>query len=268
MLHQVTSADGTVLALEQVTDGAQPLVTLSGGPTGRHNWSATAHGLGGRFAVWLADRRGRGDSGDTPPYSFEREYEDIHAIARWFGGEAAFAGHSSGALCLLGAATLDLPARELMVYEPPWPLPGRADPSDALDAMEARLAAGDPEGCLEIGLLRLVEVPRPAVEGMKRAPGWEQRVAHAHTWPREVREVERMREETDGLHDVRLRTVMLLGEQSPEHLRASTAAVADALPDATVVELPGQSHAALQTAPALVAEAILRHAMPSSVPGG
>ena len=56
------------------------------------------------------------------------------------------AAHSSGALCLLGAAARGLPAPALVIYEPPWPLPGRADPSDALDAMEVRLAAGDPEG--------------------------------------------------------------------------------------------------------------------------
>ena len=54
-------------------------------------------------------------------------------------------------------------------------------------------------------------------------------------------------------------TPMLLGEQSREHLRRSTHAVAEALPDATVVDLPGQGHAALQTAPDLVADVLLRH---------
>ncbi|MFC5139171.1 alpha/beta fold hydrolase [Actinomycetospora rhizophila] len=260
MLHHVTSPDGTVLAVERVTDGPRPLVTFSGGPTGRHNWAAVGQALDGEFEVWLADRRGRGDSGDTAPYSFEREYEDIAAIGSWFGGEAVLAAHSSGALCLLGAAAREVPAASLVVYEPPWPLPGRADPTAALDAMEERLAAGDPAGSFEIGLLRLVELPAPAVEGMKQAPGWAQRVSYAHTWPREVREVERLPADTDVLRGIRLRTVLLIGEQSPEHLRRSTAAVADVLPDATVVELPGQGHTALQTAPALVAEAIRRHA--------
>ncbi|MDD7965012.1 alpha/beta fold hydrolase [Actinomycetospora lemnae] len=209
--------------------------------------------------MWLADRRGKGDSGDTEPYSFDREHEDLRAIAIWFDGEAVLAAHSSAAVCLLGAAADGLPASTLVVDEPPWPLGGRDDPTGALDAMEARLAAGDPEGALEIGLLRLVGVPEPAPAGMKQAPGWAERVANAHTWPREGRELERMPAGTDVLRDVRLRTVMLLGEQSPEHLRRSTAAVADALPDVEVVDLPGQGHTALQTAPALVADVLRRH---------
>lgn len=267
MLHQVTSADGTVIVLERVTDGPRALVTLPGATAGRELWADAARDLDGRFEVWLADRRGKGDSGDTLPYALEREHEDIRAIADAFGGEAVFAAHSSGAVCLLGAAAGGLRAPALVVYEPPWPLPGRADPSEALDAMDARLAAGDPEGVLEIGLTRLVEVPPPVVEAMKQAPSWSRRVAHAHTWPREVREVEHV-PGTDVLRGVPSPTLLLLGGNSPEHLRASTEAVADALPDATVVDLPGQSHAALQTAPALVAEAILRHVVPPSVPGG
>ena len=103
---------------------------------------------------------------------------------------------------------------------------------------------------------------------MKQAPSWSRRVAHAHTWSREAREVERLPESPDVLRGIPSPVLLLVGGESPEHLRASTAAVADALPDATVVELPGQSHAALQTAPALVTEAILRHVLPSSVPGG
>ncbi|GAA4861468.1 alpha/beta hydrolase [Actinomycetospora straminea] len=234
-------------------------MTFAGGPTGRAVWAATARALDGRFAVWLADRRGKGDSGDTPPYSFDREHEDLRAVAIWFDGEAVLAAHSSAAVCLLGAAAGGLPASALVVYEPPWPLPGRDDPTEALDAMDARLAAGDPEGALEIGLVRLVGMPPPAVAGMKQAPGWAERVANAHTWSREGRELERLAEGTDALRDVRLRAVLLLGEQSPEHLRRSTHAVAEALPDATVVDLPGQGHAALQTAPDLVADVLLRH---------
>jgi Alpha/beta hydrolase family len=258
-LHHVRSADGTAIALEQITEGRRPLVTLPGATAGRSIWAEATRPLDGRFAVWLADRRGKGDSGDTQPYAFEREHDDLHAIATWFAGEAVFAGHSSGAVCLLGAAARGLPAAGLVVYEPPWPLPGRADDTDALDAMEARLAAGDPEGSLETGLIRLVGAPPAVVAGMKRAPSWPQRVAQAHTWPREGRELMRMPEGADVLRGIEQHTLMLLGEQSSGHLRRSTAAVAEALPDAEVVDLPGQAHAALQTAPGLVAEVLLRH---------
>jgi len=35
MLHQVTSRDGTVLALEQVTDGPTPLLRITGATAAR-----------------------------------------------------------------------------------------------------------------------------------------------------------------------------------------------------------------------------------------
>ena len=46
---------------------------------------------------------------------------------------------------------------------------------------------------------------------------------------------------------------MLSGGASPEHLRVSSRAVAAALPSATAVELRGQGHSALATAPGAVA---------------
>ena len=48
MSHQVTSADGTEIALEQVTDGPRPLVTLAGATAGRELWAEAARGLDGR----------------------------------------------------------------------------------------------------------------------------------------------------------------------------------------------------------------------------
>jgi hypothetical protein len=98
-LHHVTSADGTAIALEQITEGPRPLVTLPGATAGRGVWAEATRPLDGRFAVWLADRRGKGDSGDTEPYAFEREHDDLRAVAASFAGEAVFAAHSSWAVC-------------------------------------------------------------------------------------------------------------------------------------------------------------------------
>ncbi|MFC5060625.1 alpha/beta fold hydrolase [Actinomycetospora atypica] len=259
MIDTVRSADGTTIALQRVTDGPRPMVTLAGGPSGRASWAAAAAGLEGRFAVWLADRRGRGDSGDTPPYSFEREYDDVEALCAFLGPGTVVAAHSSGAVCTLGAAARGLRASALVLYEPPWPLTGRPDQSDVLDRMDAQVAAGDPEGALVTGLRELVRVPDAAIEGMRRTPIWAGRVANAAVWSREGRELHRMPEGTAALVGLGVPTLMLLGTESPRHLHDSTHAVADALHHATVVELSGQEHAALQTAPTLVTEAILSY---------
>lgn len=257
-LRYVISADGTPLALERVTDGPRPMLTLGGGPTGRAGWAQVAAGLEGRFAVWLADRRGKGDSGDTEPWSPEREYDDLDALCAFLGPDVVVAAHSSAALFALGAAARGLAAASLLLYEPPWPLPGRPDDTPTLDAMDALAAAGDLEGSFVLGLTGLAKLPPQGVEGYRRAPGWDERVANAATWPREGHAMMRMEPGTAALTGVGLPTVMLLGETSQDFLRAATFAVAGALGDAQVVELPGQGHAGLQTAPDLVAETILR----------
>lgn len=67
------------------------------------------------------DRRGRGESGDTPPYAVEREVEDIEALIDEAGGSAFVYSISSGAVLALEAAS-DLPTKitKLALYEPPF----------------------------------------------------------------------------------------------------------------------------------------------------
>ena len=259
MIDSVTSADGTTIVVEQVTDGARPMVTLAGGASGRASWAAAAAGLEGRFAVWLADRRGRGDSGDTPPYSFEREYDDVDALCAFLGPDTVVAGHSSGAVCALGAAARGLAPSALVLYEPPWPLAVRPEESGVLDRMDAQVAAGDAEGALVTGMRDIVGASEPAIEGMRRTPFWPSRVANVAEWTRDIREIHRMSHGTSALVGLAVPTLLLLGAESARHLHESTHAVVDALLHATVVELSGQEHAALQTGPALVTEAILAY---------
>lgn len=258
-VQTVRSADGTAIAVEQVTGGPRPMVTFAGATAGRASWAAVAAGLSGEYAVHLADRRGKGDSGDTPPYFFDREYDDLDALGAFLGPTTVMAGHSSGAVCVLGAAARGLAASAVVLYEPPWPMPGRPDDTATLDRMDAQVAAGDLEAAMVTGLRELVQVPEQAIEGMRRGPIWASRVANAATWSREGRALLAMPEGTKALAGIDLPVLMLVGSESPEHLRAATEAVAAAIPRSTVVELPGQAHAALQTAPELVTAAVLDH---------
>src|SRR3712207_322527 len=92
----VQSADGTSIAYEQ--HGAGPAVILVGGAfNDRGTVRGLAQALAPHVAATVYDRRGRGDSGDTPPYSAAREIEDLEAVIGAVGGSAAVFGHSSGA---------------------------------------------------------------------------------------------------------------------------------------------------------------------------
>jgi pimeloyl-ACP methyl ester carboxylesterase len=257
-LRRVTSADGTSIALERVTEGPALLVMVPGGPYGRRAWAVVAALLEGTHSCWLMDRRGKGDSGDTAPYSFQREYEDVATAVKSFDEPVAVAGHSSGAVCVLGAAACGTKMASLILYEPPWPDDDWHPPTAHADQMDALIAAGQAERALELGLRDMVGLPAAAVEAMRGAPGWADRVALVHTWPREVREVALLSPDLAPLQRIVAPVLLLDGETSPAHHRHATSAIAAALPNATVAELPGQGHTALLTAPQLVADAI-RH---------
>jgi len=262
-LRRVASADGTAIALERVTEGHAVLVTVPGGPNGRRAWRAVAALLEGTHSCWLMDRRGKGDSGDTAPYSLEREYEDVEAAANSFDAPVVVAGHSTGAVCALGAAARGARISGLVLYEPPWPTDDGHPPTAHADEMDELIAAGQPERALERGLEE-VGLPAAAIEAMRGGPGWADRVALVHTWPREIRAVALLSPDLTPLQRIVAPVLLLDGTVSPAHHRRATAAIAAALPDATVTELPGQGHTALVTAPRLLADAIRTFEAPAA----
>jgi pimeloyl-ACP methyl ester carboxylesterase len=70
MKDTVRSSDGTTIAFDRSGDGP-PLVLVGGALSDRSAGASLAAHLAERFTVVAYDRRGRGDSGDTPPYADE-----------------------------------------------------------------------------------------------------------------------------------------------------------------------------------------------------
>ncbi len=118
----VTSKDGTKIAYD--AKGKGPLVVcVAGALWTRVEWarSGVADLLSRSSTVLSYDRRGRGDSTDTSPYSPEREVEDIEALLGAFGGSGSLYGMSSGAaLALSAASTLGRRVERLALYEAPY----------------------------------------------------------------------------------------------------------------------------------------------------
>ena len=97
---------------------------VHGGVSDRGAWRAVADRLDGSTCHYV-DRRGRGLSKDErSQYSLEREYDDIAAVLASLPGPAHLAGHSSGAICALGAASRSDRVAALTLYEPPLPVAG------------------------------------------------------------------------------------------------------------------------------------------------
>ena len=263
-LVSVRSADGTTIALEQVSSGGPHLLMVAGATNDRRAWAGVAGLLPQHFSCWLMDRRGKGDSTDTEPYGLDREYEDVAAAVSRFDQPVFLAAHSSGAICALGAVAGGLPLAGLVLYEPPWPVEGPNPGVDCLDQIERRIAYGDPEAALELALRVLVGASSKVIADVRASPIWAVRTSLVHTWPREVREIERLPRDLGMLGGISVPTLFLRGEVTAPWLARSTAALADAIASSSVVELAGQGHAALALAPHLVADAIRSWASPAS----
>src|SRR5690348_5989357 len=78
-ISTVKSADGTPIAIECA--GAGPsLVIVHGGTGDRTRWTPLFPLLASKFLVCAMDRRAHGGSGDTAPYSLQKEVEDVVAV--------------------------------------------------------------------------------------------------------------------------------------------------------------------------------------------
>ena len=146
------SKDGTLIAFEKQGQGP-PLLLVDGALCS--SWLRADEGNRGApgatdFTVYIYDRRGRGESGDTAPWALDREVEDIEALLRGAGGSAFVMGLSSGAALSLEAARRGAPIRRLALFEAPFvvdgtypPIGGRL-PADAEIAGRRRTSAAPP----------------------------------------------------------------------------------------------------------------------------
>jgi pimeloyl-ACP methyl ester carboxylesterase len=244
-MKKVQSADGTSIAYETIGNGP-PLILIGGAFNDRHARAAgtpLAALLAARFTVSSYDRRGRGDSGDTPPYAIEREVEDVAALIAAAGGRASLYGMSSGALLALEAAVRGLPVDAVALYEPPIVLDRSRGPSEGLAAeLDALAAAGRRGDAAELFLTRVVGVPAPAVAGMRQAPMWRGLEALADTLGHDVRISAGALALIDRVSSLRTRVIVIDGDASPPWMRDGVRALVAALPAGHHHTLEAQTH--------------------------
>ncbi len=122
-MQTVLSKDKTPIAYEAVGKG--PLLIVVSGALNTHNFGVPSEMtpyLQDNFTILNYDRRGRGQSGNTLPYSIDKELQDIEALIDDHGGKAFIYGHSAGgALALFAAAEFPEKIDKVAVYEPPMP---------------------------------------------------------------------------------------------------------------------------------------------------
>ena len=232
----VTSADGTEIAYESAGSGPA-LVLVDGAMCFRAAgpMRPLAALLTSAFTVFTYDRRGRGESGDTQPYAAEREVEDLRAIVRAAGGQAALYAMSSGGALALATTTADPGVTGLVLYEPPF-LGGDKEYTARLGEL---LAAGRRGDAVEL-FMTTVGVPAPVIAGMRGGAGWPTLEAIAPTLAYDDTLLGDGR--VPGELPVTVPMLVVSGTASPAAMQQAAQATAAAFPTAEHRSLAGQTH--------------------------
>jgi pimeloyl-ACP methyl ester carboxylesterase len=243
----VISKDGTTIAFDRTGEG--PSVIVVGGAMSTAAAARPfAAEMSSRFTMVPYDRRGKGDSGDTPPYAVDREIEDLQALIAEVGGSAFVFGHSSGAALSLEAAARGAVITRLALYEPPFITDGSRPPlpDDYVTHLDDLTAADRRGNAIEYFMTVGVGMPAEAVAPMRDAPMWPSLEAVAHTIPYDARVMgDHMSGKplpTDEWSSVTQPTLVMDGGESPAWIRHSARSLAEILPNAQHRTLEGQTH--------------------------
>lgn len=261
-LH-VVAADGTAIAVVRTgTTGAPPLLLIHGAAADHTTFRVLGPLLAPDFDVFAMDRRGRGASGDTPPYAIEREFEDVAAVAAAVAAATGAApvdvlGHSYGGRCALGAALLTRVIGRVISYEGAPTPPGERYGDAALADELAGLAdAGANEELLARFMTRVVGMSEADLARYRADPVWPRRVAAAPTIARELRVEAHADAGLERLRTVRQPVLQVLGSLSLPAFAIATHALDARLADGRVVIIDGARHAAHHTHPVALAEVV------------
>jgi pimeloyl-ACP methyl ester carboxylesterase len=243
----VTSRDRTAIAYDR--QGVGPaLIVVDGALTTRtfDSKSQLVELLSPRFTVYTYDRRGRGDSGDTPPYAVHREVEDIAVVISEAGGTATLYGHSSGACLALEAALALGPGKvsSLAMYEAPY------DDDPAIHApwqryladLTAALAEGRTGDAAAL-FMAFVGASRKEIDLMRRAPFWPGIEAVAPTLAYDAALLGPDKSvPVDRASEIAVPTLVMHGAAGAPFMGETARTLRKAIPGAELRTLAGQGH--------------------------
>ncbi len=171
-MNKVRSEDGTEIAYTRDGGGASVVLVGGGLDDGSEN-AALVPALADRFTVINYARRGRGESGNVPPYALEREIEDLASLVEEAGGRAHLFGASSGGALVLEAAAAGLPVDRIAVWEVPYAIGDEAVRGwqDYVLALRDALHRDDRDQALAL-FMRLAGSPEEMVTQVRQSEYW------------------------------------------------------------------------------------------------
>ena len=237
------SADGTVIAYDRTGEGPALIVAL-GAFCDRKSF-VPPESLTSVFTVYTYDRRGRGDSGDTQPYSVEREIEDLAAVVSVAssGGPVFVFGHSSGAALALRAAAAGVPIARIVAYEAPFIVPGsRPVADDPGPRIREMVEAGRRGDAVRYWMNDVVQAPPGVLAHMEGSPMWAGLEALTHTLPYDIELTGDQGIPADLRATIPVRVLVAGGGKSPDWFQRTVRETAAAVPGARLVTVEGYDH--------------------------
>jgi pimeloyl-ACP methyl ester carboxylesterase len=244
--RSVLSADGTRIAVSSSGDG--PALVLVGGAfdhRGTPFVDGVVEAFSDRYRVVTYDRRGRGESGDTRPWSVAREIDDLAAVVADVGAPVDLLGICVGAAVVLHAVATGVPVGRAVLYEPPYRASVDAHTDDVLfaDRLDEMIAGGRRAAAVRAYLTRVLGIPMLQVSAVPLKPKlWKALLADAGVLGRDVRVLSGLVVPERSLAAVGIPVLVAAGTGGPTWTRAAARAVVDTVPGSTSVVLEGQGH--------------------------
>jgi pimeloyl-ACP methyl ester carboxylesterase len=246
-MHTVTSKDGTRIAFDRL--GTGPILIMVGGALQHRALDRVigqrAEVLAQHFTVIQYDRRGRGDSGDTPPYAVEREIEDLEAVIDGVGEAYVLGMSSGGALVLEAAHRLGAKMKKMALYEVPYNDDPEARGSWERFAIELRsLLAADRRADALVLFMQHLGTASEQIDQMRHSPIWPMLEAVAHTLAYDIAVLGKDNSiPTERVTPVHVPALVLDGGVSFAFMHTTALALTSLLPNAEHRTLEDQTHA-------------------------
>lgn len=241
-MPKTTSKDGTIIAYD--VKGQGPLLILVLGALNRRSQvKELTELLRDRFTVVSYDRRGRGDSTDTLPYSTDKEVEDIQALIDDLGESAYLYGHSSGCvLALMAAKKLNDKVDGLALYELPYDADVSAQKTaEAYREELAQLLAENNRGNAVALFVKSVGVSDKQIAAMERLPMWKGLTAMAHTIAYDTIELMEQYPKLD-IKGIDTKTLVMYGSASPSFMGETAQELSSTMKNAQSRAIEEQAH--------------------------
>jgi pimeloyl-ACP methyl ester carboxylesterase len=249
MTQYTFSKDGTKLAYSKTGTG-EPLILVDGAFCHRKfggNKDLPPH-LSEQFTVYAYDRRGKGESNDTLPYSVEREIEDLQAIVDVIGEPVNVYGISSGAALALEAANSGIPMKKLALYEAPYIVDDSRKPlpDDYTETLNRYILENNRNKAVKYFLQKGVGLPGFVIWLMQWMPAWKEMKQTVHTITYDTlilgENCSGKPLDAGNWSNVQIPTLVISGTKSEMWAQTSMKQLAAVLPNATHADLLNQTH--------------------------